>query len=98
MFRPGDNPYNNCVVKSEFYYLSPYNEYKPLSIPQCPEVAKFKIKNNKDQIYCIYDCKEDKTFKYLYNGNCLKKYPEGTTYDSKNICIENAPNKKLLNQ
>ena len=98
MFRPGDNPYNNCVVKSEFYYLSPYKEYKPLSIPQCPEIAKFKIKNNKNQIYCIYDCKEDKTFKYLYNGNCLKKCPEGTTNDNKNICIENAPNKIYISK
>ena len=93
MFRPGENPYNNCVVASEFYYLSPYNEYKPLNIPQCPEVAKYKIKNENNQTYCIYDCKEDKTYNYLYNGNCLKECPEGTIDDGNYICIENNPNK-----
>ena len=93
MFRPGENPYNNCVVASEFYYLSPYNEYKPLKIPQCPEVAKYKIKNENNQTYCIYDCKEDKTYNYLYNGNCLKECPEGTIDDGNYICIENNPNK-----
>ena len=25
MFRPGNNPYNNCVAYSEFYYISSYN-------------------------------------------------------------------------
>ena len=77
MFRPGDNPHNNCVVYSEFYYLSPYGEYKPLNSPQCPEEAKFKINNEEDQkIACIYDCKMDKVYKYLYNGNCIKSCSE----------------------
>ena len=92
MFRPGDNPHNNCVVKSDFYYLSPYNEYKPLSSPQCPEVAKYKVKKE-NQTYCIYDCKEDKTYNFLYNGNCLAECPEGTTSNDKSICVENNPNK-----
>ena len=77
MFRPGDNPHNNCVVYSDFYYLSPYGEYKPLNSPQCPEEAKFKIKNKEDQkVACIYDCKMDKVYKYLYNGNCIKSCSE----------------------
>ena len=92
MFRPGDNPHNNCVVKSDFYYLSSYNEYKPLSSPQCPEVAKYKVKKE-NQTYCIYDCKEDKAYNYLYNGNCLAECPEGTTSNDKSICVENNPNK-----
>ena len=28
--------------------------------------------------YCIYDCKADAIYKYLYNGVCLKECPEGT--------------------
>ena len=77
MFRPGENPHNNCVVYSDFYYLSPYGEYKPLNSPQCPEEAKFKIKNEEDQkVACIYDCKMDKVYKYLYNGNCIKSCSE----------------------
>ena len=48
MFRPGNNPYNNCVVYSEFYYLSNYNQYKSLAIYQCPEEAKYYIKSKKN--------------------------------------------------
>jgi len=89
MFRPVNNPYNNCVVYSQFYYISPYNEYKPLNTPQCPEVAKYKVKNENNQTFCIYDCKEDKTYKYLYNGNCLKDCSEieGTSNENY-ICKE----------
>ena len=27
MFRPFNNPYNNCVVYSDYYYISSYNKY-----------------------------------------------------------------------
>ena len=30
MFRPWNNPHNNCVVYSDYYYISPYNQYKAL--------------------------------------------------------------------
>ena len=85
MFRPGNNPYNNCVVFSEYYYISNYNQYKSLQIYQCPEEAKYYIKEKKS---CIYDCTKDDTYKYLYNGNCLSECPEGTT-NNNNICVLN---------
>ena len=85
MFRPGDNPKNNCVVYSEFYYISPYGQYKALDALQCPEEAKFMIK---DKNSCIDDCKKDPEYKYLYNGNCLKNCPEGTI-NEEYVCIEN---------
>jgi len=86
MFRPGDNPFNNCVVYSEFYYITPYNQYKALNSLQCPEESKYMIKSvNKS--YCIYDCKADEIFKYLYNGICLKQCPENTR-DVNYICKE----------
>ena len=75
MFRPGNNPYNNCVAYSEYYYISGYNQYKSLKIYQCPEEAKYYIRNKKS---CIDDCQKDAEYKYLYNGNCLKECPEGT--------------------
>ena len=90
MFRPGDNPHNNCVVYSDNFYLSAYNEYKPLSSPQCPEEAKYKIITDNGQNFCIYDCKADKTHKYLYNGNCLEICPNGTI-NSNYICKETDP-------
>ena len=83
MFRPGDNPYNNCVVYSEYYYMSSYNQYKSLNIYQCPEEAKYYIKEKKS---CIDDCKKDVEYKYLYNGNCLKECPTGTT-NNNFVCI-----------
>ena len=85
MFRPGENPKNNCVIYSEFYYISPYGQYKTLDVLQCPEESKFLIKDTKS---CIDDCKNDKEYKYLYNGQCLKSCPEGMTAKDF-ICFEN---------
>ena len=100
MLRPGDNPKNNCVVYSEYYYLSPYNEYKPLNSPQCPEEAKYQIndeKNNKTS--CIYDCKADNVYKYLYNGKCLKSCEEANGTTNVNfICKETDPDKIYISQ
>ena len=86
MFRPGDNPYNNCVAYSDFYYITPYNQYKALNTLQCPEESKYLVKTE-DKSYCIYDCKKDKVYQYLYNGVCLKECPSNTI--NKNyICNE----------
>ena len=91
MFRPGDNPHNNCVVYSEFYYIDSYNQYKSMDILQCPEEAKYLVK---DKNYCISDCKKEKKYKFLYGGNCISSCPQET----KNvdfICQED-PNKPTL--
>jgi hypothetical protein len=106
MFRPGDNPYNNCVVDSPFYYITPYNQYKALDTLQCPEESKYMVKNvNKS--YCIYDCKADKIYKYLYNGMCVKHCPENTfnvnyickeIEDKCNLGEDNMDNKIIINQ
>ena len=95
MLRPGNNPNNNCVVFSEFYYLSPYDEYRPMLNPQCPQVAKYRV-NGK---YCIYDCKADKYYKYLYNGNCVENCSliEGTE-NINFICKETDNNKIYINE
>ena len=83
MFRPGNNTYNNCVAFSEFYYMSSYNQFKSLKIYQCPEEAKYYIKNKKS---CIDNCQKDNEYRFLYNGNCLKECPTGTTSNNY-ICI-----------
>ena len=62
MFRPGNNPYNNCVVYSDYYYITPYNQYKVLDSFQCPDQSKYMVKT-KTKSYCIYDCKADDTYK-----------------------------------
>ena len=85
MFRPGHNPGKNCVVKSEYYYLDSYNQYKSLDKFQCPLEAKYMVKEKK---YCIYDCKQDDDYKYLYSGNCVASCPENTIPDTNFICKE----------
>ena len=57
MLRPGDNPHNNCVAYSEYYYINSYNQYKSMNTFVCPEEAKYMVTEKK---YCIYDCKQDK--------------------------------------
>ena len=78
MFRPGDNPHNNCVVYSEYYYINPYDQFKSLDVLECPEEAKYLVK---EKNYCIYDCKKDKKYKFLYSGNCVQSCPS----DTKNV-------------
>ena len=79
MFRPGNNERNNCVAYSEFYYISSYNQYKSLNIFQCPDEARYIIKDKKS---CIDDCKKDIEYKYLFNGNCLKECPTETVEEN----------------
>ena len=86
MFRPGNNPRNNCVAYSEYYYMSSYNQYKSLNVFQCPEEAKYIIKSKKS---CIDDCKKDEEYKYLYNGNCMKECPSDTRNENY-ICKVNS--------
>ena len=81
MFRPGDNPHNNCVVYSDYYYINPYNQYKALNTMQCPEESKYMVKTG-NKSHCIYDCKEDLIYKYLYNGVCLQECPANTVNES----------------
>ena len=91
MLRPGDNPHNNCVAYSEYYYINSYNQYKSMNTFVCPEEAKYMVTEKK---YCIYDCKQDKEYKYLYSGQCLKNCPSHTKNTSF-ICTEN-PNTGYL--
>ena len=84
MFRPGDNPHNNCVAYSEYYYINDYNQFKSLEVLNCPEEAKYVVK---EKNYCINDCKKDKEYKYLYNARCVANCPSGTINNSF-ICTE----------
>jgi len=89
MLRPVNNPKNNCIAYSEYYYISSYDQIKSLNVFQCPEEAKYMIKEKKS---CIDDCKKDPEYKFLYNGVCLKECPSGTVDNSNFICIEESSN------
>ena len=71
-----------------YIHLKYYHNKKNLN---CPEEAKYVIKEKKS---CIYDCKKDNEYKYLYNGQCLKTCPSDTTNNSF-VCTER-PNKAYL--
>ena len=88
MFRPEFNPYNNCVADSENVFINTYGNVINLPNPNCPEEAKYKIKeNNSNKIVCVTDCKKSIKNHYLFNGNCLEKCTNGTSYDNINkIC------------
>ena len=62
MFRPGNNPYNNCIADSSYYYITPYGQIKSMDILQCPEEAKYLIK---DSSSCIYNCEADSINGYI---------------------------------
>ena len=68
MFKPWDNPYNNCIAFSEYYYRDSYEQQKNLKLFQCPEEAKYKVK---EKNFCIDDCKKNNEYNLLYNGNCI---------------------------
>ena len=86
MFKILDNPYNNCVAYSEYNIISAYNQYKPLNIYQCPEEAKYYLRNKK---ICIDDCKKDPEYRYLYNGNCLNECPSWTKEENYTCIVNN---------
>ena len=79
----------NCILKcSNYYYFTSDGLYECTSTLQCPfDYNKF-IEEKKE---CIDDCKKDDTFKLLYNGNCLRSCPEGTSAEPEKgdyICKE----------
>ena len=77
MFKPLKKNFNICVHYSEFYYIYE-NEYYPIDIYQCPEEAKFYIREKKS---CIDYCLNDNEYIHLFNGDCLKECPVYTIKD-----------------
>ena len=78
-------PKNNCVLNCSYpYYFTKDGQYKCSKNPTCITDANLLIKEKNK---CIDDCKKDDTYKYQYNGNCIKSCPDNTKNDSF-ICIE----------
>ena len=78
--RPSEDYPLNCVANCTFnYYFTPFGHYKCSEIEFCPKEACFLIKEKNK---CIDDCKNDRDYPYLYNGNCLKECPDNTIKDN----------------
>ena len=85
--RPETIGTTNCVPECPFgYYFTNYGQYKCSDENQCPEEAKLYIKDLKK---CIKNCKNENTYKYQYNGECLEACPSDTSPNSDNICKDN---------
>ena len=83
MFRPEVGDTTECVVKCTYsYYYTSYGQYKCHNTSQCPEDAKYLVREKNK---CIDDCKNDDTYRYLYNGECLSECPEDTK-DNNFVC------------
>ena len=83
IFRPETNGTTNCVKKCKYkYYFSLFDQYKCTENDQCPNDAILLIKEKNK---CIQDCKFDDTYRFQYNGECLKKCPNNTKEEN-NIC------------
>ena len=83
MFRPGNNPGNNCVAENDYVYLDAYGNVKNLPNSNCREEAPYKIRDeNTNKIMCVNNCKDSIKYLYLFNGNCLESCPNKTVNNS----------------
>ena len=83
--KPYGSPKNNCVIKCEYYLINAYEQYRCLSSFPCPEEAPYMIEDKKA---CLFDCKKDGEYIYLYNGKCVKECPKDI-FLIDNICKVN---------
>ncbi len=74
---------NNCLPKcAHFYYYNEYKQYKCSEEDECPKNFPYLIVNKSR---CIDNCQNDITHKVMYNYECLKNCPEGTSAIPKQI-------------
>ena len=72
-----------CLTKCKYYYYIEHDIYSCTEIPFCPEEYHYMIK---EKSKCTDNCKEDKEYKYRYNGECFKDCPNNTKDDNDFIC------------
>ena len=92
---PEDENSSNCVIKCKYFYYIENDAYTCTEIPFCPEAYNYMIK---EKSKCTNDCKEDKEYKYRYNGECFKECPNNTKDDNDFICKDIQTNKCQLTE
>ena len=85
---------NNCVLSCPFYYylIEVENSENTCLTPEyiCTESAECPIDFsliNKQKNTCLKSCTDDIEYKFQYNGECLKKCPDGTI-ENNNLCLD----------
>ena len=90
IFKPDINPTSNCVIKCpSYYYYTTNGQYKCTENKYCPLNYILLIK---EKGKCTNDCKDDDTYKYQYDNQCLKECPENTILEDY-ICKDNDTNR-----
>ena len=92
---PENDNSSNCVVKCKYFYYIEHGIYLCTKIDSCPEEHNYIIK---DKLKCINNCKNDKEYKYMYNGECFKKCPDNTNDENDFICKDIDTNKCYLTE
>ena len=98
IFRPDIISTSNCVFKCPYYYYySNANKYKCTEEKYCPLNYILFIK---EKGKCTNDCKNDDTYKYQYDNQCLKECPIDTTISdhSNFICRDKNPDLSVLTE
>lgn len=75
----------NCVTDFAYsFYFTESGQYKYISNSICPQDRNIYVEAKKKY---VSSCKEEAPFIYLFNGNCVEKYPDNYISDNiNNIC------------
>ena len=84
---------SNCELKCEYYYYILFNSYYCTDNSQCPTDSPLIVKNKGK---CIDNCYNDNEYKYQFNYEGYKEYPEDTIEDEDFICKVKNKNKCYL--
>ena len=74
----------NCVDECPYYYYYDiFDQYICTTDEQCPLESNYLIREKQK---CVNSCSNTDGYIFQYNGECVKKCPEGTETNNENIC------------
>ena len=83
---PKDEKGLTCVIQCQYnFYYGLNHIYSCTPGPSCPKEYTYYIPDRKE---CIDECKNDKEYKFTYNGQCVKECPSDMQSDSNGFCIK----------
>ena len=92
---PENENSSNCLIKCRYFYYLEHEIYTCTETPFCPEEYNYIITNKSK---CTNNCRNDKEYKYRYNGECFKECPNKTKDDNDYICKDISTSECLLTE